>query len=62
MPKSTIKCEHCGEDAHYQRTQLHDIEDKTSDQHVAGVPLVKYGDHHIYRCPKCEHLTRIATN
>lgn len=62
MAKSTTPCEHCGEEALYQRTQLRDIEDKSKDQHVGGMPLIKRGDQHVYRCPKCEHLTHIAAN
>jgi hypothetical protein len=62
MPKSTMACEHCGADAFYERTAQHDIEDKGEGKHVKAVPLVKPGDQHIYKCPKCSHLTRVPAS
>ena len=59
MPKETINCERCATPAAYVRTQLHDFEDRDHDAHVGAVPLVKGGDVHVYKCPKCGHLTRV---
>ena len=62
MPKPIIACEHCGADASYERTAQRDIEKKGKGEHVGAVPMVKTGDEHIYRCPKCAHLTHVPVS
>ena len=59
MPKEKSKCEKCGADAAYVRTQMHDLEDAGEEEHVGAVPLVKGGDVHVYKCSACGHLTGV---
>ena len=60
MPKEVTKCEKCGAEAAYVRTQMHDLEDAGEDEHVGAVPMVKGGDVHVYKCRECGHLTRMT--
>ena len=59
MPRETHDCENCGATASYVRTHSKDIEDRTDREGHESFPIVGGGDHHVYRCPKCGHLTRV---
>ncbi len=59
MPKETVACEHCGKVASYVRTHSKDIEDRSDRKGHESFPMVGSGDHHVYRCAACGHLTRV---